>query len=117
MTKEELREFFQEAKSNELAFEGSCLDCKEPVSVEMDSALDGKITISGGAVYFAGKPEKKLFVKCDKCFGQDPRVNNFQPCEVYSRVVGYLRPVKQWALKLKIGYFHKKGINYTGMEK
>ena len=25
-----------------------------------------------------------------------PRDMKRQPCEVYSRVVGYLRPVKQW---------------------
>jgi ribonucleoside-triphosphate reductase len=30
-----------------------------------------------------------------------------QPCEVYSRVVGYLRPVKQWN-KGKVAEFHDR---------
>jgi ribonucleoside-triphosphate reductase len=27
---------------------------------------------------------------------KDPVLRHFQDCEVYSRVVGYLRPVAQW---------------------
>lgn len=34
--------------------------------------------------------------KCKKCHQADPVLRNFQECEVYSRVVGYIRPVKQW---------------------
>lgn len=36
------------------------------------------------------------FYKCEECFAKDPELRNFQECEVYSRVVGYLRPVSQW---------------------
>lgn len=35
-------------------------------------------------------------IKCKKCHKKDPVLRNFQPCEVYSRVVGYIRPVEQW---------------------
>jgi len=31
-----------------------------------------------------------------------------QPCEVYSRVVGYLRPVKQWNDGKQSEYFNRK---------
>ena len=36
------------------------------------------------------------FIKCRKCHEIDSVLRNFQECEVYSRVVGYIRPVKQW---------------------
>ena len=31
-----------------------------------------------------------------------------QPCEVYSRVTGYLRPVKQWNDAKEAEFFHRK---------
>jgi len=95
MTKDELLEFFKEAKSDKIAFDGTCHDCKKSVIVKADLTPDEKVVISGGAVYYAGKP-KELYLKCDECFGQDSTLKNFQPCEVYSRIVGYLRPLKQW---------------------
>lgn len=39
---------------------------------------------------------QKTFYKCDKCFAKDESLRNFQETEVYSRIVGYIRPVKQW---------------------
>jgi ribonucleoside-triphosphate reductase len=36
------------------------------------------------------------FFKCKECHQKDPVLRNFQETEVYSRVVGYIRPVKQW---------------------
>ena len=36
------------------------------------------------------------FIKCKKCYEKDPVLKNFQRAEVYSRVVGYIRPVQQW---------------------
>lgn len=36
---------------------------------------------------------KQLFIKYNY---MSPNQLKRQPCEVYSRVVGYLRPVKQW---------------------
>jgi ribonucleoside-triphosphate reductase len=34
--------------------------------------------------------------KCNDCFEKNKSLTNFQECEVYSRVVGYIRPVQQW---------------------
>lgn len=39
---------------------------------------------------------------CPKCLIE-------QPCEVYSRVVGYLRPVQQWN-KGKVSEFHRRKV-------
>lgn len=36
------------------------------------------------------------FIKCKTCYKKDPVLKNFQKAEVYSRVVGYIRPVQQW---------------------
>ncbi len=40
--------------------------------------------------------ESGEFCKCKKCHQADPILRNFQRTEVYSRVVGYIRPVAQW---------------------
>jgi len=39
---------------------------------------------------------EEAFVKCVKCHKADPLLRNYQDCEVYSRIVGYIRPVQQW---------------------
>lgn len=76
-----------------LSWSGHCHDCQAEVEVTATPRSDG-IHISGGAVY---EPiEGRFFLKCDVCHGKDPVLRNFQACEVYSRVVGYLRPVAQW---------------------
>ena len=36
------------------------------------------------------------FIKCKACYQKDPVLKNFKKAEVYSRVVGYIRPVQQW---------------------
>jgi len=38
----------------------------------------------------------ETYVKCKTCYEKEPVLKNFQSTEVYSRVVGYIRPVKQW---------------------
>jgi len=35
-------------------------------------------------------------IKCKRCHQKDPVLRNFQPTEVYSRVVGYIRQVAAW---------------------
>jgi len=39
---------------------------------------------------------EKIICKCDDCLEKDKALRNYQETEVYSRVVGYLRPVSQW---------------------
>jgi hypothetical protein len=76
-----------------LSWSGHCHDCHLEVQVTAVARPDG-IHIAGGAVY---EPVDGQFIlKCDACHRKDPILRNYQPCEVYSRVVGYLRPVAQW---------------------
>jgi len=51
---------------------------------------------------------KIIFVKCESCHAKDPALRNYQPTEVYSRVVGYLRPVSQWNLGKKAEFSDRK---------
>ncbi len=67
-----------------------CHDCKVAAQIEGEELKNGVI-----AVYEKDGEKVEVF-KCDKCFELNKKLEGFQECEVYSRVVGYLRPVKQW---------------------
>lgn len=41
------------------------------------------------------KVEDRAFHKCHSCFKKNPLLTNYQDCEVFTRVVGYLRPQSQ----------------------
>ena len=100
MTKEELKAML-EAKMEEgfdsMQFNGHCHDCGKSTQVLVGAEAEGDkvaMTIEGGAIY--NKNETGNYdLKCPDCFTADPVLHN-HPCEVYSRVVGYLRPVNQW---------------------
>lgn len=67
-----------------------CHDCKKEIKVKGDEIINGSILV------YNDNDEKIHIVKCQTCCESDPALNNFRKCEVYSRVVGYLRPVSQW---------------------
>jgi hypothetical protein len=69
-----------------------CHDCKREIEVKGSKIKNGVMLVyeSGG--------EKITIFKCKECFEKSRELKNYQPCEVYSRVVGYLRPVQQWNL-------------------
>lgn len=94
MTVSRLHELLDKNQSKDgLMWQGTCHDCRCRVKVSATPQADG-IHIMGGSVY---EPEEdKFMMKCDGCYEKDPLLRNYQDCEVYSRVVGYLRPVNQW---------------------
>ena len=94
MTVDRLHDLFDEnPEKNSLSWPGTCHDCGCEVNVKALPMEDG-IHIKGGSIY---EPLKdRFFLKCEACFQKDSRLRNYQDCEVYSRVVGYLRPVGQW---------------------
>lgn len=69
-----------------------CWDCKREIKIE-----NGKIK-NGMLLVYAREGEKITIFKCTDCYSKSQELKNYQPCEVYSRVVGYLRPVQQWNL-------------------
>ena len=100
MTKHDLQGFFDDSPSPNIEFVGVCHDCKCPVTVMASMAADGKVTIEGGALYFPQtgptQDDKRIFFKCDACFEQNSILKDYQPCDIYSRVVGYLTPTNGW---------------------
>ncbi len=94
---EKLQKLFETTRAKILVFKGSCHDCGKNTTVEAQMEADGKTVIDGGAVYIHGTGmDQQSYVKCDPCFKRDPVLRNYQECEVYSTIVGYLRPIKQW---------------------
>jgi hypothetical protein len=73
---------------------GKCHDCKGTVDI-LVTRKDDDYEIDGAFPYKIAGIEKPFF-KCAPCYEIQPKLRDFQPCEVYSRIVGYLRPVKQW---------------------
>lgn len=94
MKKEDLQKIFEQEQVRELSWKGLCHDCGIETEVVIRVEDDGKINVSDGAVYKT--EENENFLKCCTCYEKDPVLRNYQPMEVYSRVVGYLRPVGQY---------------------
>lgn len=79
-----------------------CHDCGKKIEIKGKDIKNGVFL-----VYKDG--EKKINIyKCKQCFEKDPSLTNFRKCEVYSRVVGYLRPVQQWHLGKKQEFKDRK---------
>ena len=100
MTLEELHNLFDREKTREIAFEGKCKDCQKEITVLINMQEDGFV-ITNGAVYKIHDSEEykgveKFLIKCNECYEEEKLLTNYQECEVYSRVVGYLRPINQW---------------------
>ncbi|KKS91655.1 MAG: hypothetical protein UV65_C0001G0010 [Parcubacteria group bacterium GW2011_GWF2_43_11] len=68
----------------------NCHDCQKEIVIQGEEIQNGVML-----EYDNGGEKIKIF-KCQSCFEQSRELKNYQPCEVYSRIVGYLRPVQQW---------------------
>ncbi len=68
----------------------TCHDCQKKIKTEEETITNGFLL-----KYKRGDEEIKVF-KCSECYQKNKSLKKFQKTEVYSRVVGYLRPVKQW---------------------
>ncbi|OGZ18044.1 MAG: hypothetical protein A2Z78_01680 [Candidatus Nealsonbacteria bacterium RBG_13_36_15] len=84
-----------------------CHDCRAKIEIK-----DKKIKNGFLCVYENGG-EKFTAFKCNDCFARNPTLTNFRKCEVYSRVVGYLRPVQQWNLGKKEEFGERKEYKLT----
>jgi uncharacterized protein YlaI len=71
-----------------------CHDCEKDILVRGDGE---DLEIQGGKLcFYKDGNETIVIMKCDECFEKSQSLINYKECEVYSRVVGYIRPVKQW---------------------
>ena len=67
-----------------------CHDCGKEIKIENKELKNGVILL-----YKDGDKNIEIF-KCNDCFKKNSALTNYKDCEVYSRIVGYLRPVQQW---------------------
>jgi ribosomal protein L40E len=67
-----------------------CHDCGASINIKAEAIENG--------VYLSYDNNGKMIsiFKCNECYAKNAALTNFQECEVYSRVVGYIRPVQQW---------------------
>jgi hypothetical protein len=82
--------------------ENICHDCGKEILVENEEIKNGVQLV------YENSEEKINVFKCNDCFAKNKALTNFQPCEVYSRVVGYIRPVQQWHKGKKQEYGERK---------
>jgi hypothetical protein len=81
---------------------GICFDCDKVMDLEeTEKGLDVK-----DGHFLVRKDTYRI--KCNECFGKNPKWIDKQPCEVYSRVVGYIRPVQQWHASKQEEYRERK---------
>ena len=57
--------------------------------------FDCKNELTDNAIIHVYEADKKYY-KCNECFKKKPKLENFRKTEVYSRVVGYMRPIDNW---------------------
>lgn len=68
----------------------NCHDCNKEITINGENIENGVL------LKYDNAGEMIDVFKCNDCYAQNKALTNFQKCEVYSRVVGYIRPVAQW---------------------
>ena len=82
----------------------NCHDCQKEI------VINGEEIQNGVMLEYDNRGEKVAVFKCQDCFRQSQELKNYQPCEVYSRIVGYLRPIQQWNKGKKEEYRERKEL-------
>ena len=109
-----LEDLKADIEKGDFIYRGLCHDCKTHVEVTAKLTEEGVIEIEGGSVYkVKDRNESIYYFKCAECFKKDKTLRNFKKTEVYSRVVGYLRPIQQWNKGKKEEYDMRKEFTNT----
>lgn len=106
---EALEKLFIKHKTNKLGFRGACYDCGKEIVVNVDVDENGKVKVAGGAVYFTKWGDNLL--KCESCFAKDRVLH--RKVDVYSRVVGYMRPIDNWNVGKKEEWKNRKTVKFN----
>ena len=87
-----------------------CHDCQKEIVIKDKEIKNGLL------LEYKDKDEgeKIMVFKCNDCYKQNQNLTNFRSCEVYSRVVGYLRPVQQWNVGKQEEYKERKEFKCSG---
>lgn len=81
-----------------------CYDCGKEIEIKDKELVDAKLLI------YDDHGEKIAIVKCNECYKKNPSLTDFRGCEVYSRIVGYLRPINQWHASKQEEYKERKNF-------
>ena len=92
----------KERKNNNKKEKIHCCDCKKEIKIEEKEIKEGVLLV------YKDNGEKFEVFKCNDCFKKDTSLKNFRKCEVYSRIVGYLRPAQQWNVAKAQEYKERK---------
>jgi hypothetical protein len=109
-TYEGKKQIFQEEKDAIESLnkkEARCFDCDCEISLNEEEIENGSLL-----AYDDGGEEILVF-KCSDCFSKNEGLAEYKECEVYSRIVGYLRPVNQWNDGKKREYQERKEYNIS----
>lgn len=90
----------------------TCTDCGKEFVLEIERIGPDSIEIKSGAI---GKRNDGYLFKCHECWEADQNFGEIT--EVYSRVVGYLRPVSQWNNAKQAEHGLRKFYNIPYIEK
>ena len=69
-----------------------CHDCGKEIVINAAAEIENGQLLK----YSLPDGKEKMVFKCNDCYAADKSLRNYQETEVYSRVVGYIRPVSQW---------------------
>lgn len=84
-----------------------CHDCGAVMEIDNEEIKNGVELVYDDA------GEKIKIFKCADCYAKNAGLANFRKCEVYSRVVGYIRPVQQWHKGKKQEYAEREEFRCT----
>lgn len=85
----------------------NCDLCNKELKIENEEIIGGK------QLKFKDGEEEIFRIRCDECFDKDKSLKNYKKTEVYSRVVGYIRPVQQWNKGMQEVYKDRKEFKPT----
>jgi DNA-directed RNA polymerase subunit RPC12/RpoP len=70
----------------------TCMDCGKDFELQLERTSETEIAISNGSIGIR-RSTKHMYFKCPDC---EHNLDWGTPCDTYSRVVGYFRPVNHW---------------------
>lgn len=111
----DLSQAFEDQGTDSLELEFECHDCRCSVRVIATKDEQGIVFAPQGGArgYYPelNSGQREYFVKCKECFEKDEVLRRFNPTEVYTRVVGYYRPVQAWNVGKKAEYANRQNFS------
>lgn len=69
----------------------NCYDCQKIIQHDKNQNITNGVLLK-----YKHEGKEYLIFKCHECYEKNKELTNFNPCDIYSRIVGYIRPINQW---------------------